>query len=88
MITKNKRRLTASIENSQFSNHNSQEASRGFEPLNKGFADPCLTTWPRRHFKELSGRWDSNPRSFPWQGNAVPLSYARVLTNFFQSQLL
>ena len=32
------------------------EASRGFEPLNEGFADPCLTTWPRRHFKELSGR--------------------------------
>ena len=24
------------------------EASRGFEPLSEGFADPCLTTWPRR----------------------------------------
>src|SRR5678815_4683653 len=28
------------------------EASRGFEPLNEGFADPCLTTWPRRRFKK------------------------------------
>jgi hypothetical protein len=22
----------------------------GFEPTHKGFADPCLTTWLRRHF--------------------------------------
>ena len=25
-----------------------QEAARGFEPRNKGFADLCLTTWLRR----------------------------------------
>src|SRR5947208_10005039 len=25
-----------------------------------------------------SGRWDSNPRPRPWQGRALPLSYARV----------
>lgn len=25
-----------------------------------------------------SGRWDSNPRPQPWQGCALPLSYARV----------
>src|SRR5512143_1843922 len=25
-----------------------------------------------------SGRRDSNPRSSPWQGDAVPLSYSRV----------
>jgi hypothetical protein len=24
------------------------EATPGFEPGNEGFADPCLTTWPRR----------------------------------------
>ncbi len=24
------------------------EATAGFEPANKGFADPRLTTWPRR----------------------------------------
>ena len=25
------------------------EATAGFEPAHKGFADPCLTTWLRRH---------------------------------------
>jgi hypothetical protein len=25
------------------------EATAGFEPANKGFADLCLTTWLRRH---------------------------------------
>ncbi len=53
------------------------EASRGFEPLNKGFADPCLTTWRRRHLENKSGRWDSNPRPSPWQGDVLPLYYAR-----------
>ena len=31
------------------------EASRGFEPLSEGFADPCLTTWPRRQLKTRAG---------------------------------
>ena len=26
-----------------------------------------------------SGRWDSNPRPQPWQGCALPLSYARII---------
>src|SRR5215208_3578710 len=29
--------------------------------------------------KLLSGRWDSNPRPSPWQGDVLPLYYARVL---------
>src|SRR5215213_4234466 len=29
-------------------------------------------------FKELSGRWDSNPRPSPWQGDVLPLYYARI----------
>ena len=50
----------------------------GIRTPDEGFADPCLTTWPRRHFKELSGRWDSNPRPSPWQGDVLPLYYARI----------
>ena len=28
-----------------------------FELVDEGFADPCLTTWPRHHIEE----WDSTP---------------------------
>ena len=32
------------------------------------------------NFNDLwSGRRDSNSRHLPWQGNALPLSYARIL---------
>ena len=37
-----------------------------------GFADPRLTTRPRRRIVDLSGRRDSNPRPQPWQGCALP----------------
>ena len=28
------------------------EATGGFEPPNEAFAEPCLTTWPRRHWAD------------------------------------
>jgi hypothetical protein len=30
----------------------------------------------------LSGRWDSNPRPSPWQGDVLPLNYARKTALF------
>ena len=67
------------------------EASRGFEPLmrvlqtlalplghdaiyTKGLLTECV---PIRNPLCLSGRWDSNPRPSPWQGDVLPLYYAR-----------
>jgi hypothetical protein len=38
------------------------------------FCHPCLRVGQQ---KTWSGRWDSNPRPQPWQGCALPLSYAR-----------
>ena len=35
----------------------------------KGFADPCLTSWPWRRWSGLRG---SNPPPRPWQGRALP----------------
>ena len=31
------------------------EVPPGFEPGNEGFADPCLTTWPRRLMERKTG---------------------------------
>ena len=54
----------------------------------EGFADPCLTTWPRRQSQTgrstacrsifQSGRRDSNSRPSPWQGDVLPLNYTRI----------
>ncbi len=38
-----------------------------------------LTGWHRR--AEWSGRRDLNSRPSPWQGDALPLSYSRVVQN-------
>lgn len=35
--------------------------------------------------KKLSGRWDSNPRPSPWQGDVLPLYYARIRLTFTAS---
>ena len=78
-----------------------QEATAGFEPAHKGFADPCLTAWLRRRGRQTapqpslkmptaggdrppsqSGRWDSNPRPSPWQGDVLPLNYTRLVERF------
>jgi hypothetical protein len=32
------------------------EAAIGIEPMNKGFADLCLTTWLRRHLVKDKGK--------------------------------
>ena len=60
----------------------------GIRTRDMGFADPCLTTWPRRQKKARqanslpcykSGRRDSNPWPSPWQGDVLPLNHARIL---------
>ena len=49
-----------------------------FELVDEGFADPCLTTWPRHHIWSncccsiWSGRRGSNSLPPPWQGGALP----------------
>src|SRR3989441_11186275 len=51
------------------------EAAIGIEPMDKGFADLCLTTWLRRLNLEKKGegksRWFREPLAFalkPWSG--------------------
>ena len=52
------------------------EATGGFEPPDRGFADPRLNLLATSPMK-WSGRRDSNPRPSPWQGDALPLRYFR-----------
>ena len=39
----------------------------------------ALTTWPRRLSRSWSGRRGSNSRPSPWEGDALPLSYFRMV---------
>lgn len=38
----------------------------------------ALNQYASRLQNFLSGRWDSNPRPSPWQGDVLPLYYARI----------
>ena len=67
--------------------HNAcEEATGRFELPNRGFADPRLNLLatspkePKRTGDNLpwSGRWGSNPRPSPWQGDVLPLNYFRI----------
>ena len=74
-----------------------EEASRGFEPLMRILQtlalplghDAIYTTriatehTPIRNPLCLSGRWDSNPRPSPWQGDVLPLYYARKIRSYY-----
>ena len=68
-----KRRLPASIINRKL-----PEASTGFEPVMRVLQTLALPLGHDAIIKLLSGRWDSNPRPSPWQGDVLPLYYARI----------
>ncbi len=53
------------------------EATVGFEPTDRGFADPRLNLLATSPDNTWSGRRDSNPRPSPWQGDALPLRHFR-----------
>jgi hypothetical protein len=52
-----------------------REASTGFGPVMRVLQTLAL---PLGHDADKkSGRWDSNPRPSPWQGDVLPLNHAR-----------
>ena len=72
--TKNRRTNEPVLHSAEF-----EEVTTRFELVNEGFADLCLTTWPRHHMSRnhfllffWSGRRGSNSLPPPWQGGALP----------------
>ena len=49
----------------------------GFEPMMRVLQTLALPLGDDAILKNKSGRWDSNPRPSPWQGDVLPLYYAR-----------
>ena len=50
---------------------------RTLQTIDNPFGTRLSPMSPGRTLETWSGRWDSNPRPQPWQGCALPLSYAR-----------
>jgi hypothetical protein len=70
------------------------EAAIGFEPMNNGFADRCLSLLampPRKTFESFSqvsfsfwsGKRDLNPRQSRWQREALPAELFPLMCNVF-----
>ena len=71
------------------------EVTTRFELVNEGFADLCLTTWPRHHMSRnyfllffWSGRRGSNSLPPPWQGGALPDELRPHIGEFLLSRSL
>jgi len=64
------------------------EAATGFEPVNNGFADRCLSHLAMPPLDVWSGRTDLNRRRLPWQGSTLPLSYARLKKSYLNNKIM
>ena len=50
---------------------------------------PVASLAPNQSFE--SGRWESNPLPSPWQGDVLPMNYARIahiITNLWENATL